>query len=73
MKNIKLNEYLSNLSIEKLMELSSISESITFDEKSIVRQLINDFQISEQFHLGLIGLRDAILIEITRRFFGKLK
>lgn len=54
MKNIKLNEYLSNLSIEKLMELSSISESITFDEKSIVRQLINDFQISEQFHLGLI-------------------
>lgn len=70
---VKINEYLRNLNVENLMEISSISESITFDEKSIVRQLINEYKISQDFHTGLIGLRNSILVEITRRYFGKLK
>lgn len=73
MENIRLNEYLRNLSIESLMELSVIGEAVTFDENSIIRQLINDYQISQNFHLGLIMLRNTILVEITRRYFDDLK
>jgi len=73
MENIRLNEYLRNLSIESLMELSVIGEAVTFDENSIIRQLINDYQISQNFHIGLIVLRNTILVEITRRYFGGLK
>lgn len=68
-----LNEYLRNLSDKTLMELSSLSESITFEENSIIRHLITEYGISQDFHTGLIGLRNSILIEITRRYFGKLK
>lgn len=68
-----LNEYLKNLSIESLMEIASDSESNTFDENSIVRKIISDYKISEDFYTGLIGLRNLILSELTRRYFGKLK
>lgn len=68
-----INEYLKSISIESLMELSSLSESNTFEENSIIRKLISDFRISPNFHVSLIGLRNYILIEITRRYFGKLK
>lgn len=35
----RLNEYLRNLSIESLMNLSRDSEGLTFDENSIIRHL----------------------------------
>lgn len=68
----QLNEYLRSLSTENLMELSSNSDSSTIDENSIVRQLISEYKISQYFHTGLIGLRHAILVEITRRYFEQL-
>jgi len=37
---MKLEDYLENLNIQTLMELSEITESTTFDEDSIVRHLI---------------------------------
>lgn len=69
----KLNNYIENLTIEKLMEISFISESTTFDETSIIRHLITEYEISQDFHTGLIILRNSILIEITKRYSGKLK
>lgn len=71
--NEQLNEYLETLSVTHLMELSSISEATTFDENSTVRQLINKYKPANDFYLGLIALRNAILIEITKRYFGKRK
>ena len=68
----RLNEYLRNLSIESLMSLSRDSESLTFEENSIIRHLISE-GISSDFHTGLVGLRSILLTEITRRYFGSLK
>ena len=69
----RLNEYLRNLSIESLMKLSKDSEVLTFEENSIIRQLISEYGISSDFHTGLIGLRSMLLTEITRRYYGSLK
>ena len=69
----RLNEYLRNLSIESLMNLSRDSEGLTFDENSIIRHLISEYGISTDFHTGLVGLRSILLNEITRRYFGSLK
>ena len=69
-----IQEYLKNLSIESLMKLSSDSDSGTFDENSLIRQLVKEYQLSTtgEIFTGVIGLRNLILIEITRRYFGKL-
>lgn len=69
----KLNEYLKNLSTESLMNLSRQSESLTFEENSIIRHLISKYEISSDFHTGLVGLRSILLTEITRRYYGGLK
>ena len=69
----RLNEYLRNLSIESLMNLSRDSESLTFEENSIIRYLISEYGISSDFHTGLVGLRNILLAEITRRYYGSLK
>ena len=69
----RLNEYLRNLSIENLMNLSRDSESLTFEENSIIRYLISEYGISSDFHTGLVGLRSILLAEITRRYYGSLK
>ena len=69
----RLNEYLRNLSIESLMNLSRDSESLTFEENSIIRYLISEYGISSDFHTGLVGLRSILLAEITRRYYGSLK
>lgn len=69
----RFNEYLRNLGIESLMDLSIESEFLTFDEKSIIRHLISEYGISSDFHTGLIGLRSIILTEITRRYYVSLK
>jgi DNA-binding transcriptional ArsR family regulator len=67
MENI--DDYLSNLSIESLMDLSETTSSSTFEENSIVRELISRFKLSQSnFTWGLIVLRDNILIEITKRY-----
>jgi hypothetical protein len=67
MENI--DDYLSNLSIESLMDLSETTSSSTFEENSIVRELISRFKLSQSnFAWGLIVLRDNILIEITKRY-----
>jgi DNA-binding transcriptional ArsR family regulator len=67
MENI--DDYLSNLSIESLMDLSETTSSSTFEENSIVRELISRFKLSQSnFTWGLIALRDNILIEITKRY-----
>lgn len=69
----EINEYLKNLSVEDLMNLSSMSEDSTFNENSIIRKLIEKYELSQQnFQLGLIELRHNILVEITRRYFMKL-
>lgn len=68
-----LNEYLRNLSIESLMNLSRDSEDLTFDENSIIRHLISEYEISSDFHTGLLSLRSILLSEITRRYYGSLK
>lgn len=71
MKNI--NDYLKNLSIEDLMNLSSMSDDSTFNDNSIIRKLIEEYELSQQnFQLGVIALRHNILVEITRRYFMKL-
>ena len=69
-----IQEYLKNLSIESLMKLSSDSDSGTFDENSLIRQLVKEYQLSTtgEIFTGVIGLRNLILVEITRRYFGKL-
>lgn len=69
-----IQEYLKNLSIESLMKLSSDSDSGIFDENSLIRQLVKEYQLSTtgEIFTGVIGLRNLILIEITRRYFGKL-
>ena len=69
----RLNEYLRNLSTESLMNLSRDSESLTFEENSIIRYLISEYEISSDFHTGLVGLRSMLLTEITRRYYGSLK
>ena len=69
----RLNEYLKNLSIESLMNLSRESEGLTFDENSIIRYLISEYEISSDFHTGLVGLRSILLTEITQRYYGSLK
>jgi len=69
-----INDYLSTLSIESLMELSEKTNSNTFEENSIVRKIINEFNLSQNdFICGVIGLRENILKEITKRYYGKLK
>jgi hypothetical protein len=68
-----VNEYLKDLTTESLMNLSKESESSTFEENSIIRQLISLYGISRDFHTGLIGLRSLLLTEITRRYYGSLK
>jgi len=69
-----IDDYLSNLSVESLMDLSEKTNSSTFEEDSIVRELISKFKLSQSdFTCGLIGLRDNILREITKRYYGKLK
>lgn len=65
----KLNEYLRNLSIENLMELSKDTEELTFEENSIIRNLISEYGISSDFYTGLIGLRSMLFSEITRRYY----
>ena len=69
----RLNEYLRNLSIESLMNLSRNSEDLTFEENSIIRHLISEYEISSDSHTGLVGLRSILLTEITRRYYGSLK
>ena len=69
----RLTEFLRNLSIESLMSLSRDSESLTFEENSIIRHLISEYEISPDFHTGLIGLRSMLLTEITQRYYGSLK
>jgi hypothetical protein len=69
----RLNEYLRNLSIESLMNLSRETEGLTFEENSLIRHLISDYGISSDFHTGLVGLRSILLMEITRRYYGSLK
>ena len=69
----RLNEYLRNLSIESLMNLSRNSEDLTFEENSIIRHLIYGYGISSDFHTGLVALRSILLTEITRRYYGSLK
>lgn len=69
----RLNEYLRNLSIESLMNLSRNSEDLTFEENSIIRHLISEYEISSDFHTALVGLRSILLTEITRRYYGSLK
>ena len=44
----RLNEYLRNLSIESLMNLSRSSEDLTFEENSIIRHLISEYEISSE-------------------------
>jgi hypothetical protein len=69
----RLNEYLRNLSIERLMNLSRETEGLTFEENSLVRKLlISEYGISSDFHIGLVGLRSMILTEITRRHYDFL-
>jgi hypothetical protein len=63
----QLKKYLENLSLDELLKISSMSESITFDNDSIVRKLISDYELSNNFHTGLISLRSALLTEITKR------
>ena len=65
-----MKKYLKELSIEKLMELSTLSESDTFDNDSIVRKIVE--AENNNFSLGLIMLRNALLIEITNRYYDKL-
>ena len=69
-----IQEYLKNLSIESLMKLSSDSDSEVFDENSLIRKLVKEYQLSTtgEIFTGVIGLRNLILVEITRRYFGKL-
>jgi hypothetical protein len=67
-----LAEYLKELSTEELMGISKESESLAFNENSIVRQLIFKYNLAKSFHIGLIVLRSALLTEINRRYFGPL-
>ncbi len=69
----RLNEYLRNLSIESLMNLSRETEGLTFEENSIIRHLISEYVISSDFYTGLVVLRSILLTEITRRYYGGLK
>jgi hypothetical protein len=69
----KLNEYLRNLNIESMMNLSKESDGSIFDEKSAIRYLISEYDISTDFYTGLLGLRSILLAEITRRYYGSLK
>ena len=68
-------EYLKNLSTESLMKLSSDSNANTFDENSIIRDLVKEYNLSTtgEIFTGIIGFRNLILVEITRRYFGNLK
>ena len=68
-----LKEFLHELRHETLMELAKETESLTFDENSLVRFLIEKYNIARDFHTGLIGLKSAILSEIVGRFYGFLK
>jgi hypothetical protein len=65
-------EYLKNLSVEELMSLSKESEGPTYSEDSIVRVLVNKYGLSDDLIMGVIGLRNLILNEITRRYDGRL-
>ena len=65
-----MKKYLKELSIEKLMELSTLSESDTFDNDSIVRKIVE--AENNNFSLGLIMLRNALFLEITNRYYDKL-
>jgi hypothetical protein len=55
------------------MNLSRETEGLTFEENSIIRHLISEYEISSDFHTGLVGLRSILLAEITRRYYGSLK
>ena len=55
------------------MNLSRDSESLTFEENSIIRYLISEYGISSDFHTGLVVLRSMLLTEITQRYYGNLK
>lgn len=55
------------------MNLSRSSEDLTFEENSIIRHLISEYEISSDFYTGLVGLRSILLTEITRRYYGSLK
>lgn len=70
-----INDYLSNLSMQSLMDLSKESYSSTIEENSIIRDLIRDYNLSNDsfFVGGIINLRDSILVEVTRRHFENLK
>lgn len=67
-------EYLKNLSTESLMKLSSDSNADAFNENSLIRHLVEEYKLSTtgNIHVGIIGLRNLILVEITRRYFGNL-
>lgn len=73
--NKEFQEYLKNLSTESLMKLSSDSNADSFNENSIIRDLIKKYNLSAtgEIFTGVIGLRHCILLEITRRYFGDLK
>lgn len=65
-----MKKYLKELSIEKLMELSALSESDIFDNDSIVRKIIE--LETNNFTIGLVMLRNTLLTEITNRYYDKL-
>jgi len=68
-----LKEFLHELRYETLMELAKETDSLTFSEDSFVRGLIEKYNVAQDFHTGLIGLKSVILSEIVGRFFGPLK
>ncbi len=65
-----IQQYLEGLSTETLMTISHESEGITFAEDSRIRNLITEYCSGVDFMTGLITLRNAILTEVTRRYFN---
>jgi hypothetical protein len=68
----RLEEYLRSLSVESLMSIAQESEATVFEEDSIIRRLISEYDISTSFSLGVLGLRSILLSEILRRYKGRL-
>jgi hypothetical protein len=66
---MSLIEYLKTLSTEDLMNLSKESEKLNFEESSIIRDMISEYDISSGFYTGLLALKAQLLSEITRRYY----
>jgi len=65
-------EYLSKLDTDSLIELSRESDSSNFPDDSHIRFLVSHYKIStNDFITGVMGLRNLILTELTRRHFTK--